>query len=73
MIRKLSELVDLAKAKKKRKIAVAAAGDYDVLEALKDAEENNIVEPVLIGIKSNIEKISGDGQPEIPRRQTHIF
>lgn len=60
MIRKLSELVDLAKAKRKRKIAVAAAGDYDVLEALKNAEENNIVEPVLIGIKSNIEKISGE-------------
>ena len=60
MIRKLSELVDLAKAKRKRKIAVAAAGDYDVLEALKNAEENNIVEPVLIGIKSNIERISGE-------------
>ena len=60
MIRKLSELVDLAKAKRKRKIAVAAAGDYDVLEALKNAEENNIVEPVLIGIKANIERISGE-------------
>ncbi len=58
MIRKISELVDMAKAKRKRKIAVAAAGDYDVLEALKNAEEYNIVEPVLVGIKSKIEDIS---------------
>ena len=58
MIRKISELVDMAKAKRKRKIAVAAAGDYDVLEALKNAEEYNIVEPVLVGIKSKIEEIS---------------
>ncbi len=58
MIQKLSELVDLAKAKKQRRIAVAAAGDYDVLEALKNAEEYNIIEPVLIGIKSKIEEIS---------------
>lgn len=58
MITKMSQLVDLAKAKKKRKIAVAAAGDYDVLEALKNAEKYNIVEPILVGIQSKIESIS---------------
>ena len=50
MITKLSELVNIAKAKQKRKIAVAAAGDTDVLEALKNAEKEGIVEPILVGI-----------------------
>ncbi|MCD4683508.1 MAG: bifunctional enoyl-CoA hydratase/phosphate acetyltransferase [Bacteroidales bacterium] len=58
MISKLSELVDMAKAKRQRKIAVAAAGDYEVLQALKNAGSEGIVEPVLVGIKSKIEKIS---------------
>ncbi|MBN2173518.1 MAG: bifunctional enoyl-CoA hydratase/phosphate acetyltransferase [Bacteroidales bacterium] len=57
MITKLSQLVEMAKAKRKRKIAVAAAGDYDVLEALKNAEKEGIVEPVLVGIQSRIELI----------------
>ena len=57
MITKLSELVDLSKSKRKRRIAVAAAGDRDVLEALKNAESQGIVEPVLVGAKSKIEKI----------------
>ena len=58
MITKISELIDLAKAKTKRRIAVAAAGDYEVLEALKNAEQYDIVEPLLIGIQSKIESIS---------------
>ena len=57
MITKLSEVVEMAKAKKKRRIAVAAAGDRDVLEALKNAESNGIVEPVLVGIQSKIKEI----------------
>jgi len=60
MITKLSELIDIAKSKRKRKIAVAAAGDYDVLQALKNAEGHGIIEPVLVGIKSKIEKICKD-------------
>ena len=58
MISKLPELIEMAQAKRKRKIAVAAAGDSDVLEALKNAEKYNIVEPILVGIKSKIEEIS---------------
>lgn len=57
MITKLSEVVEMAKAKKKRRIAVAAAGDMDVLQALKNAESDGIVEPVLVGIKSKILEI----------------
>jgi phosphate butyryltransferase len=58
MIRKLSELLEMAKSKPKRRIAVAAAGDYDVLEALKNADARGIVSPILVGIRPNIEKIS---------------
>lgn len=57
MITKLSDVVEMAKAKRKRRIAVAAAGDLDVLEALKNAEAEGIVEPVLVGIKSRIKEI----------------
>jgi len=57
MITKLSEVVEMAKAKKKRRIAVAAAGDPDVLHALKNAESEGIVEPVLVGEKPRILEI----------------
>jgi len=57
MIQKLAEIVEMAKTKRQRKIAVAAAADYDVLEALKNAGKNGIVEPILVGIKPKIEKI----------------
>lgn len=57
MITKLSEVVEMARAKEKRRIAVAAAGDQDVLEALKNAESQGIIEPVLVGIKSRILEI----------------
>ncbi|MCD4696182.1 MAG: bifunctional enoyl-CoA hydratase/phosphate acetyltransferase [Bacteroidales bacterium] len=57
MISKLSELVKMAKAKKKRRIAVAAAGDIDVLQALKNAESEGIIEPILVGQKKVIEEI----------------
>jgi len=48
----------MAKAKRKRKIAVAMAGDYDVLEALKNAEEYDIIDPIFVGVQSKIETIS---------------
>lgn len=60
MIKKLSELVDLARAKKTRRISVAGAGDYEVLVALKQAQEMRIVTPILIGIQEKIEKISAE-------------
>lgn len=58
MIQKLSELVEKAKNSPKRKIAVAAAEDEHVLEALKIAVKENVVEPVLVGDKTEIEKIA---------------
>ena len=57
MIKHLSDLVEIAKSKRTRKIAVAAAGDQDVLEALKNAMAEKIVEPILVGDEKNIRKI----------------
>ena len=58
MIHKLSELIEKAKNKPKRKIAVAAAEDEPVLHSLKIGIEEGIVTPILIGDKAKIEKIA---------------
>ena len=58
MIKHLSSLVDLAKNKQKRKIAVAAAGDRHVLQAVAKACEEGIVEPILVGDKIDINRIA---------------
>lgn len=60
MIKHLSDLVVLAKDKRKRKIAVAAAGDLHVLEAVQNAHNQGIVEPILVGDKPVIIKIASD-------------
>lgn len=56
MFTKLTQLVDKAKAKKTRRIAVAGGGDYEVLEALKVAQENGIIIPIIVGIQEKIER-----------------
>jgi len=59
MIKKLSEVVELAKGKSTiRKVAVAAAANQEVLEALKNAVDNGIIEPVLVGNEELIRSIS---------------
>ncbi len=58
MICKLSELTEKAKSKTRRKIAVAAAEDEPVLKALKTAVEEGIVTPILVGKKTEIERIA---------------
>ncbi len=58
MIHKLSELIEKAKTKPKKRIAVAAAEDEPVLKSLKSGIEEGIVIPVLIGDKAKIEKIA---------------
>jgi phosphate butyryltransferase len=58
MITKLSELVDIAKNKRKRKVVVAAAADHHVLEAVKNAREEGIIEPIFIGDVEKIKEIA---------------
>ncbi len=58
MIHNLSDLVEKTKNKPKCRLAVAAAEDEHVLMSLKTAVEEGIVEPVLVGDKTEIEKIA---------------
>lgn len=60
MIKKLSDLVEMATKKPTQRLAVAAAADKAVLQAVKSATEDNIVIPVLVGNKEGIEKISAE-------------
>ncbi len=55
-MKRLRELLDLAKEGKRRSIAVAAAEDVDVLEAVFLAKKEGIANPVLIGQVKKIEK-----------------
>jgi phosphate butyryltransferase len=59
-MKKLDELVVLARNRKKRKIAVAAAQDVHVLQAVCKAHSENIIDPLLIGHKIQIHKILKD-------------
>ncbi len=60
MIKNLESLVDLTKNKEKKILAVAAAGDYHVLEAVQNAVNQDIVEPILVGKEEDIKKIASD-------------
>lgn len=59
-LKALDELIDIAKNKETRKLAVAAAADKPVLEAVKKATENGIVVPILVGNKEAIEKVAAE-------------
>lgn len=58
MFTSLNEIVAIAKNKETRKVAVAAAADKHVLEALKEAYKEEIAIPVLVGAKKEIEVIA---------------
>lgn len=57
MLTTLSDLVNIARKKKTRRLAVAAAEDKAVLEAVKDAQKESIIQPVLVGDKEKIEAL----------------
>ncbi len=57
MIQHLTDLVEIAKNKETRTIAVAAAADQHVLEALNNAIQEGIINPVLLGDKEKITTI----------------
>ncbi len=60
MIKSLNTLLELAKQKGVCRIAVAAAADKHVLDALMMAKNEGFAEPVLIGDKSAIEEIASE-------------
>jgi phosphate butyryltransferase len=58
MIKHLSELVEAARNKRTRKLVLAAAGDEDALLAIKNATNQGIIEPILVGDMAKIKSIS---------------
>lgn len=58
MIKKLDELVEVAKKGKTMRLVVAAAHDEDVLGAICKAAEENLIVPILVGDKQEILRIA---------------
>jgi len=67
VIKNLSELIEAAKTGKKMRLAVAAAEDADVLEAVIEAARQGLIEPILVGDLTaiqelaNVQKLSLEG------------
>ncbi|WP_313164067.1 bifunctional enoyl-CoA hydratase/phosphate acetyltransferase [Sedimentibacter sp.] len=57
MIKNFEHLLELAKQKESKKIAVVAADDLEVLEVISKAEELNLAEFILIGDMNKMKKI----------------
>jgi len=57
-LKSLNDIIDLAKGKETRRLVVAAAADKQVLEAVKNANKDKIIIPVLVGNKTKIEQIA---------------
>ena len=53
----LSDLLEIAKTKPLRTIAIAVAEDKPVLEAVKSVLQENIIKPVLIGNVRSIKEV----------------
>lgn len=60
MIKTLNDLVVLAKSKKTRRLAVAAAADMPVLMAVKEAMMEGIIIPILIGEEAEIKRMASE-------------
>ncbi|MFO7843279.1 MAG: bifunctional enoyl-CoA hydratase/phosphate acetyltransferase [Bacteroidales bacterium] len=57
-LKSLNDILGLAKDKETRRLVVAAAADKPVLEAVKNAYKEQIIIPVLVGNKAQIEEIA---------------
>ncbi len=57
-LKTLTSFIDIVKTKPRKRVAVAAADDEQVLKAIVDATKQGIVEPILIGKKSKIQAIA---------------
>ena len=58
MAKSFNDLLDLAKLRGPKKVAVAVAQDRDVLSSIKNATELKIADPILVGDKNEIENIA---------------
>ncbi|MBU5256152.1 phosphate butyryltransferase [Tissierella praeacuta] len=62
MAKSLEDLLELAKKRGSKKVAVAVAQDKDVLSAIKNATVSKIAEPILVGDKERILEIAKEIQ-----------
>ncbi|WP_459765638.1 bifunctional enoyl-CoA hydratase/phosphate acetyltransferase [Alkaliphilus crotonatoxidans] len=60
MIKNLEALMKAAKTQNKMKLVVAAAQDTDVLTAVKEARDMNLIEGILVGDESKIREIANE-------------
>lgn len=60
MAKSFDDLIQLAKSKGKKKVAVACAHDHEVILAVQQAVSEGIVEPILVGDKEKIESIANE-------------
>jgi phosphate butyryltransferase len=58
MSKNFDDLLSILKTVPTKKVAVAVAQDEPVLEAIKEATENNIAEAILVGDKQQIQEIA---------------
>ncbi len=59
-LKKLDELIAIAKSKTTKRMVIAVAADAHVLGAVKDAMDEGIVIPILVGDESKINSILND-------------
>ena len=60
MIKRLNEILDTLKGEEKIILSVAVAEDKEVLQAIKDAVEKDIIEPILVGDENKIKLLADD-------------
>ena len=60
MIKRLNDILDNLKGEEKIILSVAVAEDKEVLQAIKDAVEKDIIEPILIGDENKIKLLADD-------------
>lgn len=65
MIKKLDELMQVARQGSTMRLVVAAAHDEDVLSAICKAAEEKLITPILVGDKNEILRIAKEEQLEI--------
>lgn len=65
MIKNLDDLIEQVKNKEKKKIAVAAAEDLEIVEVVAEAIKLQLADFILVGDKEKIEKIAEENNIEI--------
>ena len=70
-LKHLNDLIDIARAKPTKRLAVAAAGDRAVMDAVQNAMKENIIIPVLVGDQQKISEIAEELGMNISKISIH--